>query len=961
MLYRSAYTLATPKYVLAVSNSFPAFVFNRHSLKHNFIRVYSHSNILEADTIKPLAEWNALLADNRKEAMSKKKQLYDFYSAVDKSDLLKHKKLALGLLDVVKQVPPNEQSLNDLKFALLVIHSLGNQNLLYEIFNQISYNRTDFDILLQYLISLDFKVENSEPVSLSLDDVNSSGENKKVLAANGALDNTKNEIDETQAYLKGNTIMQEKCLTYLRIIGAGCAYTNINFNNIGTQKLLYKVFEQISLLFTTRDLELSLEKYMRINSVAASSLCTIFLRVCTEAAISSSSAPTPTETSYNFLSGNNLPSAIWKLKYQLKVVNEIDLKYYMTFLIYQRQSQQVLELYDQKEMKRLHGVETIQPLLLASAACGDYSRLQEIFEEIDSSERMNKKYSNKLGSQWYGTILQALGYLGGQDVLAEVLHFIKKERPELLTRGLYHALIIGYGVRGELNKVLEHFYEQVKLMKPDERTFTLVLKSYRDAKDLGGALEFLQSEMLPLFPMTNKILAILLTLCGRRSDTKQAEVIWKWANKLIEPDGRSKSHYIYALVRGNEFQKAIIVLNSMNDEDISINVLTVLLQAASRSSNPTEWLNKIVKIKSDLEIPGDDGYYAAYLSFLSEQTNDISLLDEVFKEMEANKIAVNASHLASYTQALANTKKINRYKRVTKKMNDEHIPQRLSLISKQLRLLTAPGSSNKDRILAKNAAFDLLKSGFFDPQSIYVPRNIIPLRVIKPVIIYLIDSFDFTSARELLSMVTPDINKAIAHQRKANSKNSKNAKNIEQRKSKSSVPSVPSEDTKNLKNSGLDNLGGMNKSNGNSSVQNIQNCNDYNLWSLWMRYSLKSGDTHNMPQYWFLFKTAIRSHAVLHQPDADTPVYKLNRRFRYQFHSDVDKWIRYLHMVHDKTKLKGLTQELFDIGIELTGNNYNRLIYSFLSEGLLNEATALAKKRLYPLKPFVYTLLSYKD
>lgn len=789
-----------------------------------------------------LEEWNKLKNQPHGLGIALEKRFGLYQRAKDAS----LRSGGVELLSIVQQVPPNQLTTADLQFAVTVLAQLDRSPIVREILMDAAISRTDFgDVFLAYIDSV----------------------------------------------CKTDAAGSERAHECLSLLAEGCVYLHVTPDSINLDVPVQRCLERLCIVFPSAAVGEALESLFAVNAVAASHICTLLIKVCVLAALRSNGAPQPDEELAR-TGFNDIPKLVWDLKSRLKLASSEDLSLVMTCLVYQRNPAEALRVYD--AMPELHAPVNIRPLLLAAAAVSDYARLENAFNMIEREQSAGKGYSAVLGSQWYPIILKALGYLSRRDILHDVYSFVRREHPEVLGRGLYHALLTGYGARGELDKVLRYYREMLRAeVKPTTATFTIILQAYRDARDLKGALGFVNTEVLPAHQLTNALVSILLSLCGRRSDSFSAEQIWQWSRRFIKPDGSTQCQYIYALLSGNQFPKALRAFDELDPQLVTIHTLTVVLQAAPRYSEPLKLLDKVLALKDQLQLLGDDAYYVAYLSFLREQTHDLKLIESVFEEMRQVKVAPHASHYAIYTQALADHKQFRGDKRVARAMKEEHVPQRLSLISKQLRLLSAPGSSPRDREAARRAAVTLLKDGFFDPTSKSVPRDVLPAHVIKPVVKMLMKTKDFASAHDLLDLC--------------------------------------------------------------SRQDGCQD--DFVLWGLYLNFVRAAGDHANRSEHlWMRFSTALAKVFVFCGEQAGEPVYKLPRRYRYAFEKEVEARIAYLADVRDP-RLLSLPAELSAMGIELTAHAFNFFIRACVRCGHLAEAYALAETKQWPLSGHTWAVL----
>lgn len=719
---------------------------------------------------------------------------------------------------------------------------------------------------------------------------------------------------------KSNTFIWEECVNFLvakfpknesfpaylplELIANAATVSGLDLASLDQYKHahLVHILKCVLIEFSTESIAKGLNRICRDNPVEAGALATALMRCQVESLANESQPQSPGE---RLRSGSNLNSeedTLWNWKYNNRLASSEDLALRMLYLVYHRKSSAALELYD--SLKNLHSHAQFQALFLASAGSSSYTRLQELFEEVENDSTLREK----VGIERYEIVIKALGFLGQGSIMDKIYANLLKNSPKKLTRGIFHAMIFSYTIRGDLQGAKKMYNTMIKRqISPSTSTFNLILRGYKDARDLKGALTFLGDEMLAKyqFPLRNHELSEILALCAARRDSKSADYVWNWANSLMKPNSISWTVYLQCQLDCNQFEKAWEILSEMKSRRLlRIETLTVMLNAASRSGDVKNVTQKIVDMAEEEQIERDGKWYSALLEVLSE-ASDASRFQSALRKMKEEGIPLNSSHYARYIEVLTKNKMFARCEQVMNQAREDNIVLDFQLIEKYFRSLTASGSSKDSQQLANRAAFQLVQAGYFDPYSTLVPRGAVPVYVIEPIIRRMIKEDQHVTAKQLLD--------SLQRQRV-----------------------------------------------GFSSVRD-----EYMLWALYMEIAYDSKNLGAIDSLWHKFTKSIVVLYTLQKPAeftksesgemvlSEPPVFKIPRRYRKDYWRPLS--IRIEQLAHDK-KAKELLEfpsVVESMGLELVTKNLNTYIVALVEVGEAAKAFEIARGITLAKKVFI--------
>lgn len=689
----------------------------------------------------------------------------------------------------------------------------------------------------------------------------------------------------------------------LELFGECCVNQKIDISKLKSDEIpTLQICRAILNRFNSSEIVESLDQIGSTNLVLANTLSTALSRTQLGSLINVSKLPSPIGRSARIKSAcpNNsqdLTERLWYWKLRRDLVSAEDLKVYMLYLVYNGRSSEALKVHD-KYPNFHEGINFNETVLLAAAGAGNYSRLQSVFEEVEQ----NPALIEKLGSRRYAIVLSALSYLGDAGVVGDIYQKLLESRPELLTRGVYHALIQSHSIRGDPKSARKVYDAMVDHgVKPNYTTFGLVLEAYRSSLDLKRALMFVGDELISQHQhaLRNQELTMLLSLCGKRRDYKSAKFVWEWGNTLLKPDRIAYNTYLHVLVSANEFDSAWSLYEEIENRfTLKTDTLTIMLNAAGRSKNIEQFTSNIIAKKNELQLKSDEGWYVSLLSALAESGN-LDEFEKSLKEMKKEGIKANASHHSLHLNLLAKSKQFAREYKYSQEMREAGIPINFAFIEQQLRHLVAPGSSQESQQSAHAAALALVRDGYFDPSAAMAPRGVIPVRVIEPVVMSLVKSGQFVSAKHLLDGL---------------------------RQQRAEEPSMRDENQ---------------------------------IWALYMTIAEKSSNYAVINQLWTQFKTVLPNVYVLSEPanfssesgDASNdggskltkkPVLKVAARYKKDFSKPVGVWIRQLERTRDLDGLLNLPKELEAMGLAFNGGNVNSYIIALVTVDEINLAFEIA-------------------
>lgn len=469
------------------------------------------------------------------------------------------------------------------------------------------------------------------------------------------------------------------------------------------------------------------EELIRANPPIGSSLATSILKILS--------------TYKNTDASKDISRNLWEAKLRSNTATADDLYSIMIRQIYLGSAEYALNAYDTNP--NLQRRTQADALLLATARSKDWDRLQAVFENL------TENFQDVLKSQHYAIILQALGHLGGRNLLDGIFERYT-ERELKPTRGVYHAMIHSYRLMGDV-KMARHYFDLMleAHVEPTRITFQLLLLAYKDANDLPNALDlvhFASSEYQ--LPVTNKEVTSLLSICANRRDLESTEKIYSWAVSLLgdKVDRITRNAYMSALVECNQYEKAMEFYSSF--ENPGLDTLTILLSFASRWRLDDQFRFLLLE-RERLGLRADSKWYGTVMTYYS-LSRDTARLFEVFDEMKAAGIRPTAGHYSIILDHLTKMKDFKMGETIVQEVTDQQVTPTFTFYEQWFRMMTLstePSSRNRAyRMLSK-----ILDMGVFDVSSTTVPRDAAPPGVFKAVVRKLLKDNRFDRAYTLLA------------------------------------------------------------------------------------------------------------------------------------------------------------------------------------------------------------------
>lgn len=717
---------------------------------------------------------------------------------------------------------------------------------------------------------------------------------------------------------KSNTYFWEECVSYivtqvpknksfpvslpLELIADAATASSLDLASLDQYKHSYLVHILRCVLaeFPTKNVVEALNGICKENPVDASTIATALMRCQVESLTNESQPQSPGERTHSVKGGLNgsgsgpfnEKSFLWDWKHNNKLASDEDLALRMLDLVYHRNSLAALELYD--SLPELHSHAQFQALFLASAGSSSYTRLQDLFEEVENDSTLR----DKVGIERYEIVIKALGFLGQGGIMDKIYTNLQKNSSRKLTRGIFHAMIFSYILRGDLLGAKKMYDIMItRNVSPTTSTFNLLLRGYKDARDLKGALTFLGDEMLAKFqfPLRNHELSLVLALCATRRDFESANYVWNWANSLMKPNAISWTTYLQCQLDCNQFERAWEIVEKMKSLGLlRIESLTILLTAASRSGDVKNFSKRVIDMAEESNIERDDKWYSALLELLSE-ANNLVRFQATLKKMNKEGISLNSSHYARYLEILTKNKMFAKCEEVMNEVREQNIVLDFPLIEKYFRSLTAPGSSKESQQMANRAAFQLVQVGYFDAHSSLVPRGAVPVYVIEPVIRRMIKYDQHVTAKQLLD--------SLQRQRVAY-----------------------------------------------SGIRD-----EYMLWALYMEIAYDSKNFGAIDSLWQKFAKNIVVLYTLRKPAEFTksvsgdmelkepPVFKIPRRYRKDHWRTLSIRIEQLALDKKRVELLDFPEVVESMGLELVTKNINAYIVALVEVGEAAKAFEIAR------------------
>jgi pentatricopeptide repeat protein len=428
--------------------------------------------------------------------------------------------------------------------------------------------------------------------------------------------------------------------------------------------------------------------------------------------------------------------AIWNLKKQLNVAMPIDLHRIMTAQYMNGKYEAALELYDVN--KKLHASWQFDIVLLSVAKTRDWDRLQTVFESLFRYDRLPDL-------KHYGIVMQALSQLGKIDIV-ETLFAGLLDRSLYPTVEIFHTLMYTRLSLGDTQGVEYYFKKMAEFdLTPNEKSYLILLLSYRDARDSEKALS-LVGEMAQMgVPLTRHLVATLLSLCTERRDSATAWAIFNWAQSYgIKPDVVGYNAMITCLMESDETRKAEEVYSTLKTAmSPRIDTLTSMLVGYSRSGS-----DKVQDLFRDMKkyrLEPDERWYASLMSYFVNK-KDFENAESTFKEIESTGVDRNAYHYTIMMEAYRVQKRFKEVEKLFADMKERNITPTYATQATYLRMKTSHPSA-----IVRREADDILQA-FLDSKDILdlhskqLPRNVVPISMLKQVVREKIKLGDYSAA-----------------------------------------------------------------------------------------------------------------------------------------------------------------------------------------------------------------------
>lgn len=481
---------------------------------------------------------------------------------------------------------------------------------------------------------------------------------------------------------------------------------------------------------STEQIISSLARVTECNPQVGARLCTAFMQIVT--------------SSRSLKQYQALTESILNLKQQKNLTNSVDLHLMLKHFNRVKNPNVALKIYD--ENPGLHEAHQLSEVLIASGMAGNWDRLQSEFEQLDIS------ISSKAQSEYFAAVFRTIGNLGSEDLIEQLYADLRKSGA-IFTPDIVHGIMRSYKTIGSPEKVKQIYDLMINNGEfcPNETSFEIMISCYKDASDLAAAMLVLGEQLvIHSFPLTNRELTSLISLCAKRRDIESARALMKWG-KIIMPgpiDRFTWNAYLDCLAKCNLMQEAFELYKTFSFE-VGIDTLSILMNVAARFAlqDPFEFL---LKERERLELKPDAVWFGSVL-FYWVQKKDYEKALEVFDEMKKWHLKPNVYHYGTILELQAKQHRFASGVELVKNMNTEGVQPSFDFYTNYLHLYSNAGATAPMREKAKDVAFKLISSNYFDSCSHKVPRNKVPAKAIKRVFRRELKKQHFITCEKLLA------------------------------------------------------------------------------------------------------------------------------------------------------------------------------------------------------------------
>lgn len=297
---------------------------------------------------------------------------------------------------------------------------------------------------------------------------------------------------------------------------------------------------------------------------------------------------------------------------------------------------------------------------------------------------------------------------------------------------IFNAIMYAQYAYGNVTGVREAFEAlEAAGIKPNSRTFDILLMVYRDARDVESAISVMRMMYERSLPIHRSYITTLLSLCARRKDDVQADLIFGWFKQLgIEPDLIAYNALLYCYTQAYKPIKVRDLCEEMREKklEFGIDTLTVLLEHYSglkRENSVRSILDQIVK----RGMRPDYKFYAVLLDHFSKN-HEMEKAESVINYLKAETKGPTVFH---YTILMKGYLYDNNYEKVIEIYNsleDNGIKPTYHMMAVITTAMRGMGIESGRLDLTQeslNLVNNLLENpDTFDITSNHIPRNIPP-------------------------------------------------------------------------------------------------------------------------------------------------------------------------------------------------------------------------------------------
>lgn len=338
----------------------------------------------------------------------------------------------------------------------------------------------------------------------------------------------------------------------------------------------------------------------------------------------------------HFTNNHSAVIDIWRVKEELSLGTSFDLFRAMGSYLHLKDYDTGLRVYERNP--DLHADWLFDIVLKTYAFKQDWEGMQRIFESLfGRGELPNIKH--------YNIVMSAISKIAGVSIVDFMYENIKarKLQPSV---DIHNSLMFARYALGDVRGVREAM-ERMKDddLKPNERSYMILLLTYRDNRDITAAIDVLGEMSRNGMKVSRHILTTIVSLCAERKDPLNAEKVMKWVADLgHSPDITLYNALLECYMESNERGKADRLYAKMRKEGmpLRIDTVTIMFQHYGRQQRTND-IATLYQEMSRLQILPDAKFYSVMLEYLVKM-GKFSEAEQVILELENTAVDANIYH-----------------------------------------------------------------------------------------------------------------------------------------------------------------------------------------------------------------------------------------------------------------------------------------------------------------------------